>query len=73
MDTTPDTEGRARLKAAIRDLLVREPVLFYSVLREVRSEMKEAPVTDHPKKERSLESFLEEEAFMLSEVFKGFA
>ena len=73
MQPTPETDGRAELKAAIRDLLVREPVLFYSVLREVREEMKEGPVTDHPKKERSLESFLEEEAFMLSEVFKGFA
>ncbi len=71
MEATP--ESRQVLKAAIRDLLVRDPELFYSVLREVRDEMQEGPVTDHPKKERTLESFLEEEAFLLSEVFKGFA
>ena len=72
MEATP--ESRKVLKAAIRDLLVREPELFYSVLHEVRTEMKEGRrVTDHPHKERSLGSMLEEEAILLGEVFKGFA
>ena len=73
MEPTPATDGRAELKAAIRELLVREPVLFYSVLREVRQEMKEKQVTDHPQKERTLGEFLEEEAIMLGEIFRGFA
>ena len=71
--TTP-TVSRAHLKAAIQDLLVRDPHQFFAVLREVRDDMEASDrvperITDEEKARAEVESDLA----MLADFFRGFA
>lgn len=65
---------RPQLKAAIQDLLVRDPNEFFSILREVRDDMEATgQLPEAPTEEDKLRAEVENDLGLLADFFRGFA